>query len=814
MTSKISFLTLLVLLNTGSLAIADSDGDFTSLPPVTVTGAAIDTLSGTSELTGDVLSKLPQKNGSLTETITLMPRVQVGEGQRTSENAGDILPPRISISGGRAYENFYAVDGLSTGSLLDPLSTDSFAESVAKVPGHPQRSFIHQDLIESVTVYDSNVPAKFGRFTGGVIDAQTKDPGQELTGTLRYRTTRDNWTELHIDTERRNSFELSNDFQQQPRFVKQDAGAQLNIPLRSDMALLAAYNILRSDKEFYHLGDWQKWSDQTENWFLKYLWTPPTGSKLELTATYTPAVSEFFIVNTRESDLDIRRGGYGFNSRFSTGLAAGDLVISAGYQFNENSRDATASSYTFWPADTPTKDWGKRLDLPYSAEGGYGDIDTDEESLQFGIDFLSRTFNSGPLAQTLNVGIEAGRDRGSYQRKDNTLVHALNRAVGDADIVCAPDDPACLDGLVYFRERRLYESQDVEATINRYAAYLEDRIDIGRVSLRPAVRLSHDNFMDNTNLAHRLAGSWDLFGNGDTLLLGGVNRYYGETLLTYKLREAKEPYIIQSRSKTADNRLTDWTASGTQNLLAEKFSKLDTPYSDEWNIGVRQQLFGGTLDINYLERRNRDQFAKELHEVERDGETVREWLLNNRGSSRYESLKVSWERNWHRHFLHVNYTWSDAEAYGESYDDLFDEEDQYEKVWYDGKIVDKESLPRSDSFREHTANLVYSGKLTGELTFTNVTRYISGYQTRESLSKAEKAERGVPDDLVAYGSQRQPDYWIFDWRLDWQPKFYSGQPLTLSLEIDNVFDRAPPVAGKEDVFELGRQVWLAASYTF
>ncbi|MDT8441014.1 MAG: hypothetical protein RQ723_05100 [Desulfuromonadales bacterium] len=796
------------------LVVAADDNAPPSLPPVTVTGTVVDQLSGTSELSSAVLSNLPQKNGSLTETITLLPRVQIGEGQRTSENAGEILPPRISISGGRAYENFYAVDGLSIGSLLDPLSTDTFAENIVKVPGHPQRSFIHQDLIESVTVYDSNVPAKFGRFTGGVVDAQTRDPAPELSGALRYRTTRHNWTQLHIDPQRREAFELSNDFQQQPRFVKQDAGAQFNIPLRSDMAVLAAYNILRSDKEFYHLGDWKTWSDQTENWFLKYLWTPSTDSKLELTATYTPASSEFFIVNTRESDLDIRRGGYGFNSRFSTSLDAGDLVISAGYQFNENSRDATASSYTFWPADTLTRDWGERLDLPYSAEGGYGDIDTDEESLQLNIDFESRPVGSGPLTQTVNAGIEAGRDHGSYQRKDNTLVHALNRAVKDADIACAPDDPACLDGLVYFRERRLYESQDAEATINRYAAYLEDRIDIGRISLRPGARLSHDNFMDNTNLAHRLAGSWDLFGNGDTLLLSGVNRYYGETLLTYKLREAKEPYIIQSRSKTADNRLTNWTVSGTQNLLPEKFSKLDTPYSDEWNIGLRQQLFGGTLDINYLERRNRDQFAKELRVVELAGETVREWLLNNHGSSRYESLNVSWERHWHRHFLHVNYTWSDAEAYGESYDDLFDEEDRYEKVWFDGKVIDKESLPRSDSFREHAANLIYSGRLPGELTFTNVTRYVSGYQTRELLSRTEKTARDIPVDLVAYDSKRQPDYWIFDWRLDWQPKFYSGQPLTLSLEIDNVFDRTPPVAGKENVFELGRQVWLAARYTF
>lgn len=76
-----------------------------TLEQVTVVGQAEDLLTGSSQLSGETLQQLPRKNSSLTETITVLPRVQIGEGQRTSENAGEILPPRISISGGRAYEN-------------------------------------------------------------------------------------------------------------------------------------------------------------------------------------------------------------------------------------------------------------------------------------------------------------------------------------------------------------------------------------------------------------------------------------------------------------------------------------------------------------------------------------------------------------------------------------------------------------------------------------------------------------------------------------------------------------------------------------
>ena len=80
----------------------------------------------------------------------------------------------ISISGARPYENYFSVDGVGLNSLLDPLA-DGPTE-VSSVPGHPQRTFINRNLIDSITVYDSNVPARYGYFLGGVVDAKTRLP--------------------------------------------------------------------------------------------------------------------------------------------------------------------------------------------------------------------------------------------------------------------------------------------------------------------------------------------------------------------------------------------------------------------------------------------------------------------------------------------------------------------------------------------------------------------------------------------------------------------------------------------------------------
>ncbi len=792
--------------------------DIPTLKQVTVVGQSEDLLSGDSELAGDTLHLLPKKNSSLTGTITVLPRVQIGEEQRTSENAGEILPPLISISGGRAYENNYTIDGMNLNSILDPLTANNNAESIRDIPSHPQRGFIHQDLIDKVTVYDSNVPAKYGYFVGGVIDAETRLPAQELGAQINFRTTRDSWTQFHIDPERKDQFYNSTQQDLQPRFKKYDGGFELDLPVSEEVGLLAAYKIIRSDLEIYNIDQWQNNKKTLENYFLKYVWLPNTPYEVELTANYTPSEEEFFIDKTSNSDITIDRGGYSFSGKLTGDLQLGVFEISSAYLTNDNSRKAETNHY-FWPAETPSKNWGNIYDLPYSAEGGYGDIDTEEESLQIKVDLLSKPLPTGSLTHTVNAGLAFDHDSATFDRNQTTYEHALNRAVSDETVICNTSDPSCINNEVYFRERRVYRVEDENETMSSYAAYLDDRIDIGPFSFRPGVRLSYDDYMKNTDISYRFAGSWDMFRYGQTIFIGGYNRYYGRPLLTYSLREARAPYQLQTRIKATDgsNTLTAWEDSKHETFLSYKYSELDTPYSDEWNIGIAQHLFDGTLEINYLERDNRDQFAKELFTTAIDGNTQRGWVLNNNGSSKYKSVKVAWERKWLKHYLNINYTYSDQESSNESYDDIFNEDDLEEEVWYEGGLVARTDLPRLDYSREHMLNIIYTGRLLRNLTFTNVTRYFGEYDARDRLGTSEKIALNIPDELrhlTAYKAVTRPDYWTFDWRLDWENAIYRTQDIILSLEVNNVFDRTPPAGASDDSYELGRQFWLGMTYKF
>ena len=800
----------------GSMAVAQDEPatetaaeSIPTLKQVTVVGQAEDLLTGRSELSGEVLQHLPQKNSSLTETITVLPRVQIGEGQRTSENAGEILPPRISISGGRAYENYYSVDGVGLNSLIDPLADNQNA--IDQVPGHPQRAFIHQDLIDSVTVYDSNIPARFGRFVGGVVDARTRMPASEFGGNISLRTTRDSWTQFHIANENKDDFDNSNSFSQQPRFKKYDGGIELDVPVTDEMGFLGSYKRIQSRLELQEFGDWKNQDKTLETYFLKYAWTPPTPYTLEMTASYTPSKEDFFITDTKDSGFTLKRGGYAINGIFHGDVQVGSYELTAAYLESKNTRDAPSNFYTW--RNTPSKDWGEEIGISRSREGGFGDLDNTEQSVQLHADLVAKTFKTGEVSHLFNLGAEYTWDRGEYDRKDTSYVH--NSSTLSSTVVCDPEDYACVDGEQYFGSRNVYLAQDQDADINYVAAYLENLMTLGPVELRPGVRVSHDDFMDNTNIAHRLAGSWDLLNNGQTVLIGGYNRYYGETLLTYKLREAIVPYLKDVRSLDAStNQLTPWEYDGSSATTLDKFSSLDTPYSDEWTVGIAQQLLGGTLELNYLKRKNKDQFAKERITEVINGENHDFYVLNNNGSSEYKGVKVVWERQWLKHYLNINYTYSKQDASNESYDDLFDTVDMDEQVWYDGELIDSNNLPRTDYNRKHRLNIIYTGRLPWNFTFTNVTRYLGSYKAIDQLSTTEKRAQDIPTSLTAYDKTTRPDYWIFDWRLDWQTPIYRDQNLMVSLELDNVFDRTPPAGDSVDTYELGRQFWFGMTYKF
>jgi len=176
------------------------------MPQVTVIGKPIDTLSATEIIDQELIEKLPGGDGFITDLLTTVPGVLFSEGENDSKTGGEITPAEISISGGRAHENNIMLDGLSINNFISP---DSTTDNVSDIPSHSQEYFIPEHLIKDFTVYRSNIPARYGGFTGGVIIANTKDPEPELTGEIGYATTHSDWGNFFIDSSNQEEFSNS-----------------------------------------------------------------------------------------------------------------------------------------------------------------------------------------------------------------------------------------------------------------------------------------------------------------------------------------------------------------------------------------------------------------------------------------------------------------------------------------------------------------------------------------------------------------------------------------------------------------------------
>jgi hypothetical protein len=761
-----------------------------------------DRTTGKSTIPQEAVESLPEGNGSINELLTILPGIQLSDEAETSFQAGEILPPNLSISGGKVFQNNFTIDGFSNNSFIDPTFDDP--TSLLTLPGHPQEIFLDTGLVESITVYDSNIPAEYGEFTGGVVDARTRDPEATLGGRLHYRTTSDRWTEFHVENEE--DFTSSADHLKQPRFEKHGGGALVNFPLGLDAGILAAYQILDSRIPLRHLGGDNVQRRRLENYFLKYARDLPSGDRVTASAIYTPYEGEYFWKDTKDSEFTLKGGGFNVNAAFRHFFPWGELNAQSAYRFSEKRREAKADLFNW--KNTGSKDWGNlATKTALSKEGSLGDFSIDQHSWQIKSDLMFSEFTAGPVANRIKTGIDLERVRGTLDRHEDLYVY-YGAKLSDS-VVCEEGDPACVDGEQYLASRQFFQADSVTATIDHYRFFAEDRLRFKRLELRPGLRVTYEDFMKNWNAAPRMAAALDIFGSGGTVLIAGRNRYYGKTLLAYKLREGSKPFLMETRS-LAGGRPTPWSPflingaplSGT----VYRYSELKTPYTDETLIGLDQRLLGGTVRLRYIERDGNDEFAREY---DKESKTH---FLNNNGSSRHRGYRLSWERWWLRHYLSLNATYQKTRFSNEDYSDNLDIEELEKEIWYQGEIKRITELPRLDFNRKWVANLIYSVRLPFGFTFTNFTKYRSGYRALGDT----KENMPLPDgnSLDIYDEIKRPESWIFDWKVAWRRPTFRDKALVLSLEINNVFNQKVPAGENEDEFEMGRQFWAGAEYLF
>ena len=153
----------------------------------------------------------PITNGAITDLLHDNPNVQFSNSSGSSEAAGEIAPENVSFHGEKFYDNNWMIDGMSNNDTTNPgadngnMVNNPQGTNANELPAGGTQSFwINSDIIQRADVYDSNISAKYGQFTGGVVDARLKNPDlRRFSGGISYRTSRDSWTKYNLDSQAR-----------------------------------------------------------------------------------------------------------------------------------------------------------------------------------------------------------------------------------------------------------------------------------------------------------------------------------------------------------------------------------------------------------------------------------------------------------------------------------------------------------------------------------------------------------------------------------------------------------------------------------
>lgn len=135
-----------------------------------VVTAQSETVSQTSQAATTYSTEMTNK---LPVARTILSSVVLSAGVNTNGPNGN-----VTVSGAQSFDNVFTVNGVN---IQD------------NIRGTPTGTLVIEDAIQETTTMTSGVSAEFGRFTGGVINAVTKQGGNSFSGSFRATLNNDDW---------------------------------------------------------------------------------------------------------------------------------------------------------------------------------------------------------------------------------------------------------------------------------------------------------------------------------------------------------------------------------------------------------------------------------------------------------------------------------------------------------------------------------------------------------------------------------------------------------------------------------------------
>lgn len=821
---------------------------------------------GSYTLNREFLDNALKGNGNVTDMLLFLPGVQGAEGAMNVNLQAEIRSQLLSISGAQPWQTAFVLDGVDNNSYLDPGSSNRSPTAINDVQGHPEATFVNQELIGSVTLYDRNIPARYGAFNGGVVDMRLRDPGNSPRFTLNYRRSQSSWGDYHFLDFREYNEDAEADAKDvnwptAPNFDKESLSFSASRRISEQQAITVSLARTTSTITDISLQQPVQTKRESISTALTYQLDDVLLDRVRINLGYSPYTGRHIIPNVRDSEFDLKGGGSNFSLQLENSLWNGDWRATLAFTESENSRSAPAHFLPWIRAKG--KEWG--IDSgqpPLSMEGGYGDLDKTQTSWRLNTDYEKSLGFWLQAEHRIDVGLSH-----SYlqvQRTRSDMVATYSAPWRDANIQCGAHSMDCIEqqfaiplaelaaqlgGRIdfsnpqhlaayqenllargqFFRYRRLYLPEDIQVELQQSAGYGEYQVIWPRLAVTLGLRADYDDFLENLNVGYRSRAALNLQADGDTTLVVGMNRYYAANLLTYQLREGQRPYVTQYRT-ISNGAVGGWITSSSAPRYQYRYDNLRTPYSDELTTGINHRVgVNGMLSLHYVQRRGYDQVTRGPEEY-LNGITY--LYQTNDGENRHDRISLAYNHAWQGHALGLNVSYTENQSSAESYDGGVvgvpeDELVVLRALNGSERLLSYDDLTRRqmDFSRPITANAVWNARWFEHVSTTLMANYVGKFdsvidantQIEFSNSNADICQ-GCQIDALTYPlfiEYQRPARLLFNGRVEYRLHWLTRSRAAVNFEVKNILNARTYTVGPNSAgIEVGREFWLGVNVTW
>ncbi|WP_219703471.1 TonB-dependent receptor [Marinomonas lutimaris] len=775
----------IVLVDSSSIS---KSADGITMAPLLVREDKVVTTLGTSLLSASEIESMAGETGNLTDLLRGNGAVRYSRSSSTSASSASMRPDEVSIHGQSHYQNSFVIDGMSANNDLNPgNSEDTYSNPInpsnlSMLSGSSSQSYyIDPDAVESVTVYDSNIPVEFGGFLGGVISAKLKRYDGEDYLSVKYAISRDEWDEMHADESLEEDMADGDSLEGEytPEYLKQTytlTGAQ-GITDKLGMTFTASRANSNFDQSYVrNIGrtvygkQGISYDDTIDNLMARFDYKANQNLDIGVSILYANRYHDGVTNASYDSAFIKSHKASGISSEVIYKADSGTLTTTLSYDEARDTLSSDDSEYIYHYTDFYNGRW------PYT--GGYGNINQQQNTTTLKFDWLHKAFDVGSFKHTFKVGAELNRKKQFYQVEDQIVsenYQCIISGCGDtnSDGVIDYDDE-------YLRILNIVDANKLEKSSHSEGVYLSDTIENGDWTYYLGLRADYESTLENLNFSPRVNVQWDVFSDNKTRLITGANRYYGRDFFQYEVNSQLRSWRTTYRYNT-DGTLNRFTSYSDNSFYDYD---LDTPYSDELVFGVIQQVGNVDVTVKYVNRETRDMVTRSktasgLNYYSNFGRSSTDTIslkLTTRKPFEFGGTKTDGE-------FSISYQESETNALS---DVSYEDEINSNQIYYKGNVIYNSQLPKSDfnipfsiAFSTSTAipdwNLVWANRINVE----------SGGKIAQDTGDNYTDLSGNYD---IYDDLEFNSLITLDTSFEWKPVIFKEVEGYFKLSINNVFD--------------------------